>query len=223
MLKLSKDMNYQNGMAFSYTFFWYIERYYGNIGKSRSAIKKAMKSLKLSSEFDEYIHNVCYYCFAMDQWLVEHSNYATKNFEKCFNYFLVNGFHKNTMQILGILVIIYQRMQNKRKVIKISKRIMSSELFINKNQEDIRFIGYYFAGVGQLLVHNIELAEKLFKESYYIINRKLEQSSYYSYYYIRLLAHLATIKALQGKTGESSELMRTIKGLLPIRVVMTGK
>jgi hypothetical protein len=214
MFELSKKINYQNGLAFSYTFLWYIEKFNGNIEKSRKAIQEAIKLLKSSSEFDEYIHNVCYYCFAMDLWLEDHSTHAIDIFERCLDYFLDNGFHKNIVQTLGILIVAYQRTQSKKRALKVSKKLLNTKLFLDKNQEEIQIIGYYLAGVGQSLIHNLKTAEKLFEESYEIINKKLEQSNYYSYYYFRLLAHLAVVQALQGKIHVASEKVRIIENLL---------
>ncbi len=75
-------------------------------------------------------------------------------------------------------------------------------------------MSYYLAGVGQLLGHNLKQAENLFNESYVLLNKQLQQSSYYAYYYIRLLSHIAIVQALQGKIALSYENIGKVEKLL---------
>ena len=214
MKKQSIERNYKGGLILSLSIEWGIEKLKGNKEDSKRAITQCMSLLENNNEHDEYIYHICRYIYATEQWIEEHNYKCSSILEDLIPYFHRKGFHRSIAQILGILSIIYQHTQNEAKASYIGEQLFSNKYQINQQSDDFQVISYYLAGVGKLLGHNLKQAKYLFNESYVLLNKKLQQSSYYSYYYIRLLSHIATVQALQGKLTLSYENIGKIEKLL---------
>ena len=214
MENLALQLNYEEGLALSFCYSWYIEKFQGNKLESREKISKAIDLINKQRPNDDYIYYFIRYSQGIEEWIENHNTNSARILEDCIDYFLNNGFYRSLAQTLGILLIIYQRTQNSKKVVDISKRLFSNKFIFSKYPEDIQAISYYLAGLGQLLIHNLKHAENLFEESNLIFNKNLKGSNYYTYHYCRLLSHIASINALQGKLDESFEIIKKIDGLL---------
>ncbi len=214
MQNLAEQLNYEEGIALSYCYSWYIEKLKGNKLESRKKISKAIDIIDKLKPSDDYIYYFIRYSQGIEEWVEYHNTNSADILEDCVDYFLNNGFYRSLAQTLGILLIIYQRTQNSRKVVNISKKLFSNEFMFGKYPEDIQAISYYLAGLGQLLKHNLRQAEYLFEESKSIFNKYLKGNIYYTYHYCRLLSHIASVKALQGKLEESFEKISKIEELL---------
>ena len=217
---ISTEINYTSGLALCFQIEGYVENYKGNKRKSIFAINKSMNLLDGIEETDNYIYHICLYSYAISQWFENHSVESIEYLEKCVNYFLQNFLHRSLTQTLGLLIIFYQRTQNKKKAVETSKKLFNNKSFFNKQPEDVQAMANYLAGVGQILRYNLKQAENLFYESYMLFNGLLDRSIYYTYYYIRLLSHLAMTKALQGKIWESFEKIKKIEELLENKYII---
>jgi hypothetical protein len=214
MKELSIEIEYSEGLALSYNIEWYIEKIQGNKEKSRIALEESINHIKKNPNPEKYAYYICNYSLAIEYWLEDHNIKSGPILEECSNYFFKEGYYRSLIQSLGILIIIYQQTQNKKKAIKISQQIFSNKYPFTQLPEDVQAIAYYLAGVGQLLIHNLRQSEYLFNESYLLMNSKLQLSGYYSYYYVRLLSHLTIVQALQGKLEQFIEHIKKIEELI---------
>lgn len=214
MKKLSIECNYKDGLILSLSIEWGIEKLKENKEESKKAISQCMTLLENNTECDEYVYNICRYSYATDQWIEEHNYQSSSILEELIPYFHRKGFHRSIAQTLGILSIIYQHNQDEAKACYISEQLFGNIYQFNLQSDDFQVISYYLAGIGKLLGHNLKQAENLFNEAYVLLNKQLQLSSYFDYYYIRLLSHIATIQALQGKIILSYENIRKIEELL---------
>ncbi len=214
MKKQSIEQNYKDGLILSLSIEWGIEKLKGNKENSRRAITQCMTLLGNNNATDEYVYHICRYIYATEQWIDEHNYQCSNILEGLIPYFHRKGFHRSIAQILGMLLIIYQHTQNEAKASYISEQLFSKKYQISQQSDDFQVMSYYLAGVGQLLGHNLKQAENLFNESYVLLNKQLQQSSYYAYYYIRLLSHIAIVQALQGKIALSYENIGKVEKLL---------
>ena len=69
MQDLAYGINYKEGIAFSHSFSWYIEKYQGNTEKSRDELNKAVRILKEVNHPDEFIFHFINYSYALEEWL----------------------------------------------------------------------------------------------------------------------------------------------------------
>ncbi len=213
MQRLSTEINYQNGLAFSYTFVWYIERLNGNIKESREAINKASKLSNESIEKDDYIHHICLYTLAFDKWIEDHDILAAELFEICYDYFYQNGYYRSLSQTIGILSIIYTRTHSSNKILESCENLLSKQSLFKALPLDVKGISYYFTGLGHMLNMNLHFAEYFFKEAYTILNPIYENSIYFSNYVV-MLSFLSTVTALQGKLEQSNKMIKELENLL---------
>ncbi|MHA1345054.1 MAG: hypothetical protein ACTSVO_00580 [Candidatus Heimdallarchaeaceae archaeon] len=211
---LSEEIGDIDGLALYYAHRWYIEKFKGNKKKAKIAIEKSMNYINQSGYHDKFIKFICKYIYATESWLENHDPNSAFVLEECLDYFYNNGYNRSLTQILGILGIIYQRTQNWKKATEVSKKLFINRYYFDQQSKDVQAMSYYFAAVGQLLVHNLKQAENLLEVSYQLFNVILENSSYYSYYYVRLLSHRAIVQSLQGKLDESLEQIKKIEDLL---------
>ncbi|MBY8999595.1 MAG: hypothetical protein KGD64_01650 [Candidatus Heimdallarchaeota archaeon] len=214
MKELSIEIEYSEGLALSYNIEWYIEKIQGNKEKSRKALEESINHIRKTSNPEKYVYYICNYSLAIEYWLEDHSIKSGPILEECSKYFFKEGYYRSLIQSLGILSIIYQQTQNKEKAIMTSQQLFNNKYLFTHLPEDVQAIAYYLAGVGQLLVHNLGQSEYLLNECYLLMNSKLKLSSYYSYYYARLLSHLAIVQALKGKIEQSYENIKKIEDLL---------
>jgi len=220
MKLLAKRENYQNGLALSSSIEWGVEKLKGNKELAFKAVNSSINLLEKSKLQDDYIYYVCQYSWAIERWLEKHDANVINILEGCILYFYKKGFHRGLIQTLGILSIIYLRTQDKKKAIEISKKLFINRYLFDQQPKDVQAMAYYFAAVGQLLTHNLKLAEKLLDNAYILFKRILKQSNCYSYYYPRLLSHIALNQAMQGKLEESIEKINKIEELLGDRYII---
>ncbi len=222
MYKIAERQEYREGLAFYYSFVWYIEKFKGKQEQSKKAILKAKDILDHTEKKNEYIYHFVRYSYAVEQWTAYQDKDCTEIFEECLLYFYNNEFYRSVIQTLGLLTIIYQQTQNKEKASSVSKLLLNHSHSFNQQPEDIKAIAYYLAGVSQLLEHNLGQADNLLSESYSLLNNKLHHSNFYPYYIIRLLSHIAIIHALQGKLEQSFEEIVKIENLFDDEHINNG-
>ncbi len=222
MHKIAKKYDYNEGLAFYYSFVWYIEKFKGEQVKSKQAILKAIEILSQAEKKNEYVYHFVRYSYAIEQWTTNHDEDCVEIFEECLLYYYNSNFHRSAVQTLGLLGIIYQQTQNRKKASNASKQVFNNNYFFDQQPEDVKAIAYYLAGVSQLLEHNLGQAGYLCSESYNLLNNKLHHSNFYSYYIARLLSHLAIVHALQGKLELSFENITKIEDLLDDDCIKNG-
>ena len=88
MRYLALTANYKEGLAFSYSFSWYIERTKGNIKIAREDILKSFQLIFEVKNPDPYILNFIKYSYAVQNWLDFRDVKIAETFEDCFEYFL---------------------------------------------------------------------------------------------------------------------------------------
>jgi tetratricopeptide (TPR) repeat protein len=210
---LAHKINYKEGIAFSYSFSWYIEKFQGNIDKSREEINKAVKLLNEIQQPDEFIYCFINYSYALEEWLNNRNPNAIEILESCVDYFYKNYLYHSLAMSLGALTIIYQQTQNKERSMSQIKKIVINHDFLDNMPEEIKSIIHYFVGVSHKLNFNLKEAEEHLSKAQDIL-KPIYKISIYSGYYVTTLSHLAAIYALQGKLELAHSKMLEVEDLL---------
>ena len=205
---LAEKIEYEEGIALSYAYLWYHEKFKGNKKKSKKAILKAVDITKNLLECDEYIHHFIQYSYAVELWLEDHDTGSSEILEEIIAYYYKNGFYRSFAQTIGLLSIIYLRTQKVEKGLEIIQNVFSNRLFFRKLPYDVKGIVYYFAGLTHMLNTNLYYSEKYFRESYTILKSVIDKSIYSSNFIV-LHSFLSMVMALQGKIELASETLQT--------------
>jgi len=198
MLIISKEINYQDGIAWAHSYVWYIEKVKGNEKKSAKAMDKSLETLNQLTDCDRYIHHFILYSYAVEKWLEERDPKSADILEECAEYFFQNGFYRSLVQTLGILAIIYQRTKSREKVLETSKSLLENHFIFEQLPKDVQAYTHYLVGYGYTLQCSLSEAEAHFEKSRKILKESYKSSIYFGYY-LTNLSHLSAIYALQGK------------------------
>ncbi|TFG10154.1 hypothetical protein EU534_01330 [Candidatus Heimdallarchaeota archaeon] len=212
MKEISKDINYNEGLALAYYKMWYIWKLKGEKKRSQEALDKSINYVQLLKS-QNYTYHVCMYSFAVNKWLNERNIVSANILEKCADYFFENGFYRSFAQCLAILLLIYQQTQNKKKSMKLAEKIIIKKELINELPQEIVAIIHYFIGVSNKLCFSIDRAKNYFLKSTNVL-KSIHDKSIYSGYYLRGLAHLTACYALQGKLELSYYQMKEVETLI---------
>jgi len=214
---LSLKENYVDGLLLFYAHRWFIEKMKGNKVLASKSIEKCMDLITKSGTNDKFIYNVCSYLYAIELWVEKRNLQSVVILERNFGFFLDNQMYHGLISALGVLIIIYQYSQSKRKSMKLIKQIYSKNLLYDIPTE-IRSIFYYFMGVGYKLNLNFVEARNYFEKSLSILKLNFE-SSIYSSYYLRCLAHITSCYALQGELELSYNKMNEVENQIEERII----
>jgi len=206
MLIISKEINYDEGLAYAYAFVWYMERLKGNNATSIEAIAKAMQHISKVEKPDKYIYYFILYSYANQIWLESHSLEAVELLEECANYFKDSGFYRSLTQTLGILMLIYEKIQNYDRASDMASELMKNKKTFSFLPEDVKAFSYYFAALGQLYHFQLSKSENNFEKTLKILENSYHNNLYY-YYYVNSFSHLSEIKALVGELDEALEII----------------
>ncbi len=213
MQKLSQNINFIEGIALVNQLMYHIEKLKGNNEASKQALEKAIKIVRTKDFQDEYTLFGCEYSYALDKWLEFHDFTVSYILEECLVYFYNNGFFRSLAHTIGVLGVIYTKMNNSRKILEISKLIFVNKSLFNELPPDIKGLSYYFAGLGYMLDLNLHFAEAFFKDAYNTLKPIHKESIYFSNFII-LHSFLCTVTALQGKFEQSLILIEEAENLL---------
>jgi len=211
---LTKESKDESCNALVKQLTWHIEKFKGNKNRSSLAINEAMKLVNRNVVEDSYTYYFVKYSYAIEEWLGYHNPDSATLLEDCVPYFFEKRMHRSLAQTLGVLSIIYQRTNNHKKAAKTAEKILINRDLMDKISLDIKSIVYYLAGVGEILQSNLKNAEVFFTESLMILENIQDTSLYYDYYYIRNIAHIATIQALTGYWDLAFRSINKIENLL---------
>ena len=213
MKKISEEIGYYGGLALACNIDWYAEKIKGNKERSLQALEKSIKYIAQEESIGSYEYHVCNYSFAVEKWLSEHDTAVAAILEKCATYFFENGFNRSFIQSISMLVIIYTRLQNGRKILELCKRIFVNRDFFDKLPLDVKAISYDFVGLGYMLDLNLNFAESFFEEAYTLFKPIYKESIYFSNFII-LHSFIISVKALQGKLEQTWKLIKDAENLL---------
>ncbi len=213
MKSLSEELNYLEGIILSYSVEWGIEKFKGNKNLSHIAIQKAMSLLEKHDNIDNYVYNVCRYSYAIDNWLEKHDLKSGDILEECFSYFIDKWIIKGAIHSLGYLSLIYNYFSRRTEAIEMAKKLVASEIKIEKLSKDLQTVAYYFLGIVFKLDFRLLEAEKNLVKSKEIFESDLNENIFSSYY-ITTLSHLTTTYVLQGKLELALGQMRKVEELL---------
>ncbi len=207
MENLSKENSNQEGLALTYSYWWFIEKIKVNKVKGKSFIEKAFLLIDKSKKEDPYIVHFVHYSYAIEKWLEEHDSESVKILEDCAHYFFKGGFYRSLAQTIGLLGIIYSRMHENMKALNLSNQILANRYLFENLPLDIRGIIYYFTGWIYILNANLIMAESYFNEAYNILKPIYNNSIYFSNFLV-LHSYFAIVKGLQGKTEQACVLIK---------------
>ena len=213
MHNLTEEINYTDGLALCFTYKWFIEKFQGDKISAKKAMDKSLEILNLLTDCDRYIHHFILYSYAVERWLEERDPKSADILEECANYFFQNGFYRSLVQALGILLIIYQRMQNSKKVLEISKRLLENKSVFEQLPRDVQAYTHYLAGLGQILQYSLANAETHLEKAREIFKDVYKQTIYISNY-VLTLSYLSMSQALQGKMDQALQLADQIELLI---------
>ncbi len=216
MKKVSKEINYEDGLILCYSIEWGLEKFKGNIQQSKRAIEKAMELIEIAENLDDYVYYLCYYSYAIEIWLDKHDPRSGEILEECVPYFLNKGLHKGLVHALGYLSIIYLQIQRRKKATAIIKKILSSKVNLDELPKELQIVTYYFMGVALKLDFFFSESEKYFLKAKELLKME-NQDSIYAVYDFTSSSHLLTIKALLG------ELMPTLHQIEKIESKINSK
>lgn len=218
MKELSNEINYVEGLALAYNVEWYIEKLKGNTKKSKKALEKSINNIKKNPNPEEYAFHVCRYSLAVENWLNDHNIESAIILEECSSYFFKEGHYRSFAQVLGLLSIIYTRIHESKKILHLSNQIFCDRFLFEGLPYDVQGIIYYFTGLGHMLDANLAMAESYFNEAH-IIFKPIYKNSIYFAYYLVLLSHIATVKGLQGKTEQSTTMVKETSKTLQTKFI----
>lgn len=221
ILELSTQNRFSDGIALYYAHNWYIEKFKGNKEKARYAIAKSYEILQQSGFQDEFIYNICNYTYAIEIWLEDRNPESANILEKCSNYFYKENLYHGLAMSLGILIIIYQQTQNKKKSLKLIQKILSKREHTLEMPIEIQSIIHFFVGFNQELCFNLNEAETHLFESQAIL-KPIYRNSLYSGYYVTGLSYLTSTYALQGKLESALSQMEKVDKLIKEKIATSN-
>ncbi|MCE7742034.1 MAG: hypothetical protein GOP50_06215 [Candidatus Heimdallarchaeota archaeon] len=198
MQSLATKIDYKEGLAFSFSFAWYIARIRGNKEERRESIISAVTLLDEVNQPNQFIYYFVKYTQALEMWFVSRDIRCVDILENCIVYFSEKRLYHSLVMSLGILSLIFQQTQNKEKAINLTKTILMRRNFLNQVPEEIRSNIHFFIGFSQELSFSLNVAEKHLKEAIRIL-QPIYETSIYSSYYLTALSYLTATYALQGK------------------------
>ena len=210
---LSKEIDFEDGLALYYSHKWYIEKFRGNTAEAKSAIKKSNSIMNNSKKHDEFIYYICNYTYAMEQWFEKRELKSASVFQKCAEYFLQKGLYHGLTMSLGALIIIYQETQNTEKALNLIKTILVNRSLLSKIPVKIKSVIHYFIGLGHKLNFNLAEAEKNIIEANAVL-KSMYNKSIYAQYYFNSFSRLAEIKALRGDLEGGVKQIKEMESLL---------
>ncbi|MCK4895528.1 MAG: hypothetical protein KAS47_01870 [Candidatus Heimdallarchaeota archaeon] len=213
MQQLTKNTGYQEGIALTYAYLWYHEKIKGNKKQSKDAILKAKKIFENLQEYDNYNYYFVLYSYAIEIWLHNHDSQSTKLLEECANFFYREGYHRSLAQTFGLLSVMYTRTHEGKRALNMSNIVLTNRSLFENLPLDVKGIIYYFTGLGHMLDANLAIAESYFNETYNILKPIYKDSIYFAYYLV-LLSYLATVRGLQGKTEQVTDIVKEADKLL---------
>lgn len=193
MENLSKENSNQEGLALTYSYWWFIEKIKGNKVKGKSFIEEAFLLIDKSKKEEPYIVHFVHYSYAIEKWLEEHDSESVKILEECAHYFFKEGFYRSLAQTIGLLGIIYSRMHENMKALNMSNQILANRYLFENLPLDVRGIIYYFTGWSYILNANLIMAESYFNEAYNILKPIYNNSIYFSNFLV-LHSYFAIVK-----------------------------
>ncbi len=213
MRSISTEIDYSAGLALSYNIEWFVEKTKGCKEKSRKAVEQSIILVNDKLMHDKYAYYICYYSYAIDQWLEKHDPSSADILEECAEYFFQNGFYRSLVQTLGILAIIYQRTKSREKVLETSKSLLENNFVFEQLPKDVQAYTHYLVGYGYTLQYSLANAEAHFEKSRKILKESYKSSIYFGYY-LTTLSHLSAIYALQGKLDQVTQSVEETEILL---------
>ncbi len=213
MHNLAEEINYTDGLALCFTYKWFIEKFQGDKISAKKAMDKSLEILSQLTDCDRYIHHFILYSYAVEKWLEERDPKSADILEECAEYFFQNGFYRSLVQALGILLIIYQRIQNREKVLETSKGLLGNLRVFEQLPRDVQAYTHYLAGLGYMLQYSLANAEIHFEKSREILKESYKSSIYFGYY-LTTLSYLSAIYALQGKLDQATQSVEETGKLL---------
>ncbi|MHA1259230.1 MAG: hypothetical protein ACTSSG_08290 [Candidatus Heimdallarchaeaceae archaeon] len=213
MEEIAHKINYKGGLALVAQIRGYVEFFRGNRKESSEEIKKAIEIIKTMKKQDPYVRNVCYYSYAISTWLEHREINSIKILEDCIDYFLFNGYYHSLGKGIGVLLIILQRSQKRKKARYIVEKMLDFKASIKQFPQDVLGVLDLFVGFYHKLSLNLNLAEK------YLTSAKnnlklISKNSKYLEYYLFSLSNIAAILALQGKIRMSLNQIKQVEELL---------
>ncbi len=213
MYELSQKIEFSEGLALVHQIKWHLERLQGNTKSSSREIQLALEFINERNVSDTYTIFTCKYSYAIEIWLQNHSAESAVLLEDCVEHFIQEGFYRSLAQTFGLLSIIYSRTHESKKALNISNRILANRTLFEKLSSDFKGIIYYFTGLGYMLDANLAIAESYFNEAYSILKPVYKNSIYFAYYLV-LLSYIATVRGLQGKNEQASNMVKEAETLL---------
>ncbi len=213
MLTISKEIDYQDGIAWAHSYVWYIEKFQGDKMSAKKTMDKSLEIFNQLADCDRYIHHFILYSYAVEKWLEERDSKSADILEECADYFFQNGFYRSLVQTLGILLIIYQRTQNSEKVLETSQGLLENLRVFEKLPKDVQACTHYIVGLGYTLQYSLANAEAHFEKAREIFKDVYKQTIYISNY-VLALSYLSMSQALQGKMVQALQLIIQIEFLI---------
>lgn len=213
MEKLTESIKNHDCTAIFNQLVWHVERLRGNHDVSKRAIYTAMGLINKSLLEDNYVINFCKYSYAIEIWMTNHSMESAILLEECVAFFYREGFYRSLTQTIGLLGIIYSQLGENSKALDLSNKILSNRHLFENLSTDVKGIVYYFAGWGNILNANLQMAESYFDEAYKIFKPIYKDSIYFSNFLI-LHSYFAIAQVLQGKIDQSSSIIKEARLLL---------
>ncbi len=213
MEEIAHKIDYKGGLALVAQIRGYVKFFQGNRKESFEEIKKAIEIIKTMKKQDTYIRNVCYYSYAISTWLDHRENNSIKILENCIDYFLFNGYYHSLGKAIGVLLIIVQRSQQRKKAKYIVEKMLDFKASIKQFPQDVLGVLDLFIGFYHKLSLNLNLAEKYLTSSKNNL-KLISKNNKYSEYYLFSLSNIAEILALQGKIKMSLNQIKQVEKLL---------
>ncbi len=192
---------------------WHIERLRGNYSISKMAINSAMKLVDKSLLEDNYIINFCKYSYAVEIWLTNHGIESAKLLEECIDFFYEGNYYRSLAQVFGLLSVVYAKLHEGKKILVKVNTILADRVTFANLPRDVKGIIYYSTGLGHMLDANLAIAESYFNEAYTILKPIYKDSIYFANYLV-LLSYLSTVRGLQGKNKQATNMIKESDKLL---------
>ena len=146
MLKVSTEIKYNEGLAWAYSYEWYIAKFHGNKSKGAQSLNKAIKILEETSCSDLFIYHFVFYSYGVERWMENNDANSVLIFEECVDYYKKQGYYRSLAQALSMLILIYQQTHNIKKSSKLVRKILINDNFLNEIPKEIQSIIHFFIG-----------------------------------------------------------------------------
>ncbi len=213
MFRISKEINYIDGLILAYSIEWGILKLEGRIKESTNSLRKVKLLLSKNEQKDNYVYYICKYSLAFEDWVLNHNFETANDFEDCSKFFYKEGFYRSLAQTFSFLSVIYSRRQQGKRALDMGNKILANRALFENLPLDVKGIMYYFTGLGHMLVADLVMAESYFNEAYNILKPIYKSSIYFSNFLV-LHSYLATVKGLQGKTKQAADMCKEAGKLL---------